>query len=155
MARSMGNVQKLADINKDAYQFYEEAQKKVDDATLEQTFKNLEGLHRGVVMNLRAHLQSQGIDPDIHGTAAGEAREIWTKLMNAVSNDTNETMIAQLEEAEDRCLDQVKNIIEDDDLPEKTKTFLENEFKTLKKSHDFMKDLKDLTTGSKSFIEND
>lgn len=136
-------LQKLANINEDACEFYEEACEKADSEQLKTTFRNLESLHKGVVVNLQEHIRTTGGQPDTDETIAGEARELWGKLMASISNDVDETLVKHLEEAEDRCLNKIQDIIENDDIPATTKAFLQTEYRVLRKSHDYMKSLKD------------
>ena len=136
-------LQKLANINEDACEFYEEAQKKSEDAQMKSTFKNLEILHKNVVINLQDHIRAQGKTPDTDETMIGEMRGFWGKLMASISNDIDETLVTHLEEAEDRCLHKVQDIMQNDDIPMSTKALLEKEHIALRKSHDYMKALKD------------
>ena len=136
-------LQKLANINEDACEFYEEAQKKTTSSGLQITFGNLENLHKSVVTNLHTYLRSNNEEPNTDETFEGEVREFWGKLMTFISNDIDATLITHLEEAEDRCLHKIEDIMNDDDTPARIKTLLQDEFEVLQKSHDYMKDLKD------------
>jgi uncharacterized protein (TIGR02284 family) len=137
------DLQKLANINEDACEFYEEASEKAENSQFKTTFKNLESLHKSVVVNLQEHIRANGGKPDTEETFEGAAREFWGKLMASISNDVDETLVTHLEEAEDRCLHKVQDIMDSDDIPATTKTMLQNEHQALRKSHDYMKALKD------------
>ncbi len=136
-------LQKLANINEDACEFYEEAQKKTKSSGLEITFNNLENLHKSVVLNIHSYLRTNNQEPDTTETFEGEIREFWGKLMASISNDVDETLITHLEEAEDRCLHQIEDIMNNKDTPPVIKVLLEEEYEILQKSHDYMKDLKE------------
>lgn len=136
-------LQNLANINQDACKFYKEAQDQADDPQLKSTFHNLETLHKSVVINLQDHIRTNSGNPDTEETFSGEMREFWGKLMASISNDVDETLVKHLEEAEDRCLHKIQDIIKDKDVPSNTKAVLESEYRALQKSHDYMKALKD------------
>lgn len=137
-------IQKLANINEDACEFYQEARDKAENPQLQTTFRNLESLHKTVVINLQEHLRSNGADVDTDETLEGEVREFWGKLMSSISNDVDETLVKHLEEAEDRCLHKIQDIMNDEDISESQKAILTKEQMALRKSHDYMKALKDM-----------
>tara|TARA_B100001989_G_C24548123_1_gene472380 strand:- start:2820 stop:3311 length:492 start_codon:yes stop_codon:yes gene_type:complete len=136
-------LQNLANINEDACEFYEEACEKAESLQIKSTFRDLEKLHKDVVINLQEHIRANGETPETEETFAGGAREFWGKLMASISNDIDETLVTHLEEAEDRCLNKIQDIIKDEQIPETTKSMLQNEYRALQKSHDYMKALKE------------
>lgn len=134
---------KLIRINEDASEFYESAQDEVESTHLKTTFKDLEVLHSDVIKNLKARVLINGGDADADETAYGKACEMFGILMSKISNDTDETLVKHLEEAEDRCLESMQEIMESDGVTPETKTLLVDELSALRKSHDYMKALKD------------
>ncbi len=137
-------LQHLANINKDAQEFYQHAYHKVDNGIIKIAFRNLEQIHRSVVIDLQAYLRANGhTNIDTSETMAGSTREIWAKVMASVSNDKDMTFVKHLEEAEDRCLHKIQDIMGDETLPRDAARMLDTEYQTLRKSHDYMKNLKD------------
>lgn len=136
-------LKKLANINEDACEFYEEAREKAENPQLKKTFRNLESLHKAVVINLQDHIRKNGGNPETKETMVGEAKEFWGTLMASISNDVDQTLVTHLEEAEDRCLNKIKDIMKNKDIPASTKAFLQSEYQALQKSHDYVKALKD------------
>lgn len=136
-------ISKLVNLNKDACEFYEEAKEKVDSVSIKQTFSNLETLHRNVMTNLQQQLRIMGGDPEADETFGGDMAQLWANISASVSNDTDTTWVSHLEEAEDRCLHQIQDIMKDEDIDASVKASLTKEAETLRQSHDFMKDLKD------------
>lgn len=134
---------KLININEDASEFYESAQEKVENPQLKSTFKNLEDLHKGVITNLQQQVRANGGDPEADETFTGQAAQLFGNLAAMVSNDTDETLVKHLEEAEDRCLHSMQDAIDSDDVTTTTKTWLMGELSSLRKSHGYMKSLKD------------
>ena len=136
-------LQKLIDINTDACEFYETAQEKADSPELKATFRSLESLHQSIVSDLQTRVIAKAGDKEANETVTGMATRFWGELMASVSNDVDETLVKHLEEAEDRCLHSMQDAIDNDSLLPGTKDLLRKELKTLRKSHDYMKDLKD------------
>ncbi|MBU0859379.1 MAG: PA2169 family four-helix-bundle protein, partial [Alphaproteobacteria bacterium] len=132
----------LIDINHDACDFYNSAAEQAENPHLVTTFTHLEQLHRGVVRELRRCIAENGGKSDAHGSLTGSAAQFFGELAAKISNDTDETLIKHLEEAEDRCLHSLEEALSKD-LRSDVKTLLRTEMETLRKTHDYMKALKD------------
>ena len=127
-------INHLADLNKDACEFYEEAREEVKSPKLKQTFSDLETLHRDVMTDL------QSIDETLRGQIA----QMWGELKAKVSSDFDSTIVSELEEAEDRCLHAMQDAIKSTEISETTRVRLEKDLKSLQRSHDYMKSLQDI-----------
>lgn len=145
MSKSEENKElcELISINKDAADFYKDAQKKVENVNLCATFKNLEIIHQSVADNISVMVRQNGGKADADNTIAGKTAKFFGELMAKVSNDVDETLVSHLEEAEDRCLHSIQNALEDDDIAPATKDALANEYASLQRTHDYMKEMKD------------
>lgn len=136
-------LHKLANINKDACEFYNSAAQEVESAEIKQTFSKLEDLHRQVMTNLQNQIRINGGNPEADETLIGKGAQFWGELMAKVSNDADATLVKHLEEAEDRCLHSMQDAMKDADIRPATKAALQNDMETLRKTHDYMKALKD------------
>ena len=134
---------KIANINEDAAEFYEDAAEKIEDPQMKTTFKNLESLHNSVKVTLESQVQSNGGDFEAYETFVGGMKQLFGEIEAKISNDKVSTFVKHLEEAEDRCLHSMQDAIDSDDIRETTKTMLSKELATLRKSHDYMKALKE------------
>ncbi len=134
---------KLININKDACSFYEDAQDEVESPRLKQTFGDLRSLHDGVIRTLQSQVRANGGDPEAEETFVGKTSQFWSDLVVSVSNDVDETLVRHLEEAEDRCLHSMQDAVDSDDVLPGTKSLLIGELSALRKSHDYMKALKE------------
>lgn len=132
----------LIGINQDACSFYQSAAKKVDNTQLSRTFNDLENLHASVAASLSRQIVQNGGKVDEEGTMSGKAAQWFGEVMAKVSNDADETLVSHLEEAEDRCLHHMEDAIKDDDIRTQTKSLLTAELTSLKRSHDYMRNLK-------------
>ncbi len=136
-------IGKLININQDACDFYKSAQEKAESTSFKRTFRELESLHRSVILNLQECIRANGGNPEAKDTFVGQATQFWGELMANISNDVDETLVKHLEEAEDRCLHSIESAIKEDDISPATKVVLRNEYSALQKCHDYMKALKD------------
>ena len=136
-------IGKLINLNTDAAEFYDSAKEKAASPQIQTTFANLKALHNNVIINLENILRQKGENPDTDETIAGQFQQFWGEMMAKVSNDVDETFVKHLEEAEDRCIHTVKDIMDNDDVSPTTKRALRPELEKLQQSHDYMKALKD------------
>lgn len=137
--------QELININEDACEFYESAAELAEHDPIKSTFSNLEGVHKGIVINLQNYIRATDNVPEAKETFAGQAAQIWGELMAHMSSDVDDTLVKHLEEAEDRCLHSMQDALDSDDLSDSARFFLKSEIDSLYKSHDLMRALKNQT----------
>lgn len=135
-------LHKLVNINKDASEFYKSAAQEAQNSDIKQTFSKLEKLHQDVITNLQNQIRVNGGNPEADETLIGKSAQFWGELMAKISNDVDATLVKHLEEAEDRCLHSMQDAMKDDDIRPATKAALHSEMETLRKTHDYMKALK-------------
>ena len=136
-------LQKLININEDACEFYSSAKDSAESPEIEATFSKLEWLHKDVVTSLQSKVRQNGETATADSTLTGNVRKIFGEISAKFSGDTDETLVSHLEEAEDRCLHSMQDVMEGEKVSSSTKTYLQTQMSTLKKTHDFMKTLKD------------
>ncbi len=155
MSNDNKELQKLISINKDASEFYEEAQEKAKSPSMKSTFRELEVLHNGVISSLQGQVRANGGEVEADETIMGQMREFYGEISAMLSSDPDYTLVKHLEEAEDRCLHSMQDAIDSDDISAKTKAVLEGEINTLQRSHDYMKALKDDMARNDNMREED
>ncbi len=141
--KNLDEVCKIIDINRDAAEFYHEAHQKAEDQEIQKIFKNYEDLHHSVVVDLQTFVREQGGDPETNGTIIGNMQEMWGKAKASLTSDVDESLISSLEEAEDRCIHNIKDAIKDENLSANARMALQRQESTLQQSHDYMKMMKD------------
>lgn len=142
--KDIKEIKKLINLNEDARQFYTEASEQTDSATYRSTFQKVGALHGSVVVSLQSHLKTLGetdLQPD--KTLMGKTRQFVGTTLADWSEKTDEMLVTHLEEAEDRCLHQIQDIMEDEDITTATKDVLTREHANIRQTHDYMKGLKD------------
>ncbi len=136
-------ISKLININEDACEFYESAVGRAENPTIKKTFRDLEKLHRGVISTLESHVHANGGQADPAQTLTGQVQKFWGELIASISNDVDETLVSHLEEAEDRCLHTMQNVLKNEKISPSGRLLLQNQLQSLQQSHDYMKTLKD------------
>lgn len=138
-------VSNLIDINNDACEFYRKAEEKVHDQHLKSEFVGLRQLHSNVVSKLQKEVSVRNGDVDdieANETVTGMANRYFGELLAAVTPDSDARFISRLEEAEDRCLHSMEDVVKNTNISSELKTVLMNQYDELKKSHDHMRTLK-------------
>lgn len=134
---------KVIDINKDAVDFYSDAQSKAKDGTVKDIFQKFEKLHNDVVVNLQNYVRQNGGEPEAENTMAGQIGQFWGDMKAKISNDVDETLISSLEEAEDRCIHAIKDAADNKNLSPEARMALKEEQALLQQTHNYMKIMKD------------
>lgn len=135
-------LKKLVSVNEEACEFYESACEHVTNEQLRDSFRNLESLHRNIVINLQQKIRLNGGNPDHFEAIGGQYPGGWGELMTTFDNDIDETLIMYLEEAENRCLKYFNDTLQSEKVNPDTLPLLTHELSALEKSRDYMKALK-------------
>jgi len=97
----------LADLVRmlnDGIQFYSSAAGKVSDVDLASFFGQMANLKRRIADDLNAEIVEQGEPPLVDGSLMGVLRKAYADTLAALSDDTAQQYVSQLEEHEDRLL---------------------------------------------------
>ena len=134
----------IININQDAVEFYESAEKKVTSASLRTTFGELKKLHNKTIQKLQGalRLKDASADTDAEGTLVGTGQRLFGKLVTKLSSTPNQTLINRLVEAEERCLNSMEEASAKD-LPRDIKKVLTDELANMRKGQEHMKQLKE------------
>lgn len=143
MSHDNKEICKVININKDACEFYQEAQNTVKNLDTREIFKNYEELHRDVMTDLQSYVRKNANEAEADTTLMGEIQELWGKARASMTSNVDESLITSLEEAEDRCIHSLKDAISNDNLSAEARIVLKKQEEKLQKSHDYMKMMKD------------
>ncbi|TQV69719.1 PA2169 family four-helix-bundle protein [Exilibacterium tricleocarpae] len=114
---STTEVKHIAEIVKvlnSGIDFYHEAQEAVDNPVLATVFESMVNARRRAVQRLQPYAVLEEGEVEDGSSFSVEVRKLYTKIMAAVKSDTEQTYISQLEEIEDKTLNEVKTALEKD-----------------------------------------
>lgn len=138
-------LQELMSVNADAQSFYSNAQSKVEDSGLKNTLKEFEDLHESAVSTFKRQLSVNGAsekDQKANETMSGKASKLFTNIKTQFQKNSDNTLINDLEKAEDKCLHTLEVAISKKTISEGTRKVLKDELLQIRKSRDHMKELK-------------
>jgi len=147
MAKNNKKIQNLIDICEDAREFYTDATDQTKDSDLKKLFRTMADIRKGIIIDLRAHMRQSDMNvAKPSETTMGQVNKFLGEKISSWSDNPDAALIAYLEEAEDRCLHAFQDLLKDDDIDSSTQIIVAKELETLKRTHDYMKELKEVTS---------
>lgn len=131
----------LIDVLEDGRNFYADAATKVERADLKALFERMARTKTAMVNDLKNKVVFSGKEPS-DGSFAGSVRKAYADMKASLVSDTQAEYVAQLEEFEDRILDEFRDAIENTDDPE-VRAIAAKYMPEVRRDHDEMKALKD------------
>jgi len=133
----------LIDICKDGRDFYNNAAEKVENDNLKKLFRENGNIREGIIVNLKDYMKNKDDPIKAEGTIGGKTMQFFGQLAAAVSPNTDKAFVTQLEEAEDRSLEEFNKALATSITPE-LKMRIMGYTKELKHTHYHMKAMKEI-----------
>jgi uncharacterized protein (TIGR02284 family) len=93
-------------------EFYQEATTKLDNTTYQAFFDRMISAKEEAVAELQKFAVQEDGYPESDTSNAVKARQAYTKLLSKISSDSTFTYVDQLEEVEDKVLDEIDAALE-------------------------------------------
>lgn len=136
-------VNHLIDVCKDGLDFYRAASELVGDHDIRHLFRKNANIRESIILNLETYMKQKGIVVETAGTIEGKTRKLFGGLIAFVSSDKDKKYVDQLEEAEDRSLEEFHKALAKEtsqELRERIVGFVND----LQKTHDQMRAMKNI-----------
>lgn len=134
-------LKEIIQVATDGADFYEAAQREIEYSDLAQVFIRMAQAKRELIEALGARLQALGQEPRGSGTLLGALRRTYADVRASLSSDDVEIYVGQLEDAEDRLLDHVRDAIRKTSDPQ-VRLLLEEHMPRVRACHEEMRTLK-------------
>ncbi|MBV2127634.1 PA2169 family four-helix-bundle protein [Arsukibacterium indicum] len=138
------HVHDIIQVLNSGIDFYGDAKQKVDDRQLAQFFDRMLNARRLVKERLQPFAIQEDGEREDGSAFTVEARKVYTKVIGAMSSDKEHTYISQLEEVEDKTLEELKAALKENQPPQ-FETALRQSLTTMQECHDEMRALKKAT----------
>jgi len=122
-------------------EFYTDAKEQVGDPRLVQFFDRMLNARRMVKERLQPFAVQEDGKREEGSAFSVEVRKVYTKVISAISSDTEHTYISQLEEVEDKTLEELRIALKDNQPPQYEAALLQS-MATMQECHDEMRALK-------------
>lgn len=139
------HVHDIIQVLNSGIEFYGDAKEKVDDRQLAQFFDRMLNARRLVKERLQPFAIQEDGEREDGSAFTVEARKVYTKIIGAMSSDKEHTYISQLEEVEDKTLEELKAALKENQPPQ-FETALRQSLTTMQECHDEMRALKKATS---------
>ena len=140
----MKHVSDIIQVLNSGIDFYRDAKDKVDDQQLEQFFDRMLSARRLVKEQLQPFAVQDDGKREEGSALSVEARKVYTKVIGAISSDKAHTYISQLEEVEDKTLEEIRSALTENQRPQYESALLQS-LATMQECHDEMRALKQST----------
>lgn len=142
--RDVNHVTDIIQVLNSGIDFYTDAKEKVDDQRLAQFFDRMLNARRMVKERLQPFAVQEEGKREEGSAFTVEARKVYTKVIGALSSDKAATYIAQLEEVEDKTLEEIRGVLKEKQSPHRESALLQS-LATMQECHDEMRALKKAT----------
>ena len=139
----------LISINNDRIEGYNKAEKETDneDADLQTLFRQMASESRSYVNDLSKYVASAGDQPTDKTSLSGKIYRTWMDMKATFTGKDRKAILASCEFGEDaaqKAYDQA--LSSDAELPAEIRQLIMDQKSSLKKSHDYIKSLRDTQT---------
>ncbi|MCB1635162.1 MAG: PA2169 family four-helix-bundle protein [Xanthomonadales bacterium] len=141
---SDSNTSNLADIvqvARDSAEFYDHARKEVTNPIIQNLFARMAASKRRLIEALSTRILLEGEQPPESGTWLGGLRQFYADAKAMVASNDEAVYVSQLEETEDRVMEQLEKALEDIQDPA-VRTSVLTVMPDARASHDEMRRLK-------------
>ena len=135
-------VTHLMDVCKDGRDFYRNAADKIENNELENIFIDSANTRDVIIVSLQDYMKQQGESIEAEGTVTGKITSFFGELAATITPNTGKTLVTQLEEAEDRSLEEFQKAM-DKNITPALKERIAHHKDDLQHTHFRMKILKD------------
>ncbi|WP_240221087.1 ferritin-like domain-containing protein [Rheinheimera hassiensis] len=140
----MKHVSDIIQVLNSGIEFYSDAKEKVEDQHLVQFFDRMVNARRTVKEQLQPFAIKDDGKREEGSAFSVEARKVYTKVIGAMSSDKDHTYISQLEEVEDKTLEEFRAALKEKQPPQYEAALLQS-MATMQECHDEMRALKKST----------
>lgn len=144
-SQEIKHVTDIVQVLNSGIDFYSDAKEKVDDRKLAQFFDRMLNARRMVKERLQPFAVQEEGKREEGSALSVEARKVYTKVIGALSTDKEHTYISQLEEVEDKTLEEIRIALKEKQPPQYEAALLQS-LATMQECHDEMRALKEATS---------
>ncbi len=133
----------LVEINNDRVAGYEKAANQAKDSDLNSLFSDMARQSKEFVSELREMVRSEGEEPAKGTTVRGKIYRAWMDVKQTFSGDDRKSLLSSCEYGEDAAQRAYENALKESEISPSVRQVLEKEKKSLRASHDRIRDLRD------------
>ncbi|HZA65976.1 MAG TPA: PA2169 family four-helix-bundle protein [Geminicoccaceae bacterium] len=132
--KTVGTLNHLIAVCRDAEEFYGYAAEKVSGSQLQPLLRDTAVLHREIGDALRPHVSSAGASPAEGGTLAGRLRQLKGGIKATLASDTDAALVPELEQTEQTVVQAFENAL-GDPVNDAAKALVADKLQVLRATH--------------------
>lgn len=140
----VNHVSDIVQVLNSGIEFYQDAKKQVDNTQLASFFDRMINARKTVKQKLQPFAIAEEGEIEKGSAFTVEVRNIYTKIIGSMSSDKEHTYISQLEEVEDKTLEEIRTALHKKQ-PVDCEAALLSSLAIMQECHDEMKRLKRLS----------
>ena len=134
------HISDIIEVLNSGIEFYEKGIEKVSNPELKSVFQEMISEKRKAISTLQPFAREEQGEEEHDGSAAVAIREKFTQLLS-VFQDDNKAYVSQLEEVEDKVLEEFRSALKDEQ-PADCQSALRSTMTDMRACHDKMRSLK-------------
>lgn len=135
------HVSDIIQVINSGIDFYRDAKEKVESPQLASFFDRMIRARQAVKQQLQPYAVAQQGEIEQGSAFTVEARKVYTKVIASMSSDKDHTYISQLEEVEDKTLEEIRSALAEEQ-PAGCEVALRSAMTTMQQCHSEMRALK-------------
>ncbi len=132
----------LIEICRDGQQGFKEASENAENPDLKSFFNQASQQRAQFAGELQQEVRGLGGDPETSGSATGAAHRAWINIKGTLTGKDDHSILNEVERGEDSAVETYQEVLKDG-LPTNILTIVERQFRSIKQSHDRVKQLRD------------
>lgn len=126
---------------RDGEKGYREAAEQATDPQLKSMFSEYSGQRSQLAAQIETALSGMGEKPREGGSVGAALHRAWLGVRDAITGKDDYAVVAEAERGEDAAVQNYQDALKED-LPADVKNLLEQQYSTVKATHDRVRDLK-------------
>jgi len=140
----------LADINKEACDYYKIALDKISNDAIKRGFINVESLHCSVVDDLVRRIRQNGGAVEFEQRTCEKTLKYFYDVHDASNENMDEDLLMRVSKAEGECLKTMRLALLENDVQPRTRVLLFRELHSLQLSYDYISSLIAVETSARA-----
>ena len=133
----------LIETCRDGQNGFKEAAENVKNPELKSFFNQISLDRARFVGELQQEVRRFGGDPENTGSTAAAMHRVWIDIKGTFTGKSDESILSECERGEDSAVDAYKDALKDENLPGDVRTLVDRQFRSVKETHDRVKQWRD------------
>lgn len=141
--KTISCLNNLIETCRDGQNGFKEAAENVKNPELKSFFNQISLDRARLVGELQQEVHRLGGDPENTGSTAAALHRAWIDIKGTLTGKNDESILSECERGEDSAVEAYQEALKDMNLPNDIRTLVERQFRSVKQTHDRVKQWRD------------